>query len=343
MKKKKLINLKEWADFELFASIIVLLIFAIASIIITKPFYLNILVTTLIVTYMAMSWNFLGGICGQLFIGGGVIFFGIGAYTSTILLVKFNIGPWFGMLAGIVVAVLFGLFIAKLTLSYEVKNDYLALFSVALSQILAMIVTNVPAFGGVYGFNLPLPKNNLWNLSWTSKLPYIYLIIFLLLGMIFLTYYLKGNKTGRYWAAIREDDAAAETLGVNTVKFKTIAMVFTAATGAVGGTVYAQYTTYIEPQLVFGLPLNFEFLMPVIVGGRGTVLGPIIGATVLKPLSELMRSTFGGGGQAGLHLMIYGILMIVAILFFPGGLASIVQNIHMKFVSKSRKNEKEMN
>ena len=336
---KKLFNFRDWKNFELLVSVVILALFALGPVFGTSPFYLNILVMSLIVAYMAMSWNLLGGICGQLFLGGGVIFFGIGAYSSTILLVDFKTNPWIGIVVGVIIAVIFSLFIARLTLAYDLKRDYLALFSIALSQILAMIAINVPFLGGVYGFNLPQPKNTLASISWTSKLPYLYLMTVMVLGMVVLTYSLKSRRTGRYWAAIREDDDAAETLGVNTVKYKTIAMVYTAATGAIGGSIYAQYTFYIEPHLVFGLPLNFEFLMPVIVGGRGTVLGPLLGAAILKPLSEMMRSLFGGG-KAGLHLVIYGALMIIAILFFPGGLTGILQRLHNKWIKRPRNKKK---
>ena len=324
-------KLNGWSRVEAFAIIAILITLAIAPIFISSPFYLNMIVMTILYAYIASCWNILGGFAGQLFIGGGVIFFGIGAYTSTILLVKYGISPWLGMLAAALVCSIFAFLLAKLTLRYSLRGDYLALFSIALTQVLALIIINIDWMGGSYGFNLPLSDNSLVLMTWADKRPYIYLGLAMLAIILFISFYLQRTKIGKYWVAIRENDVAAEALGVNTARYKTIAMVICGGMGGMGGTLYAQYTTFIDPTLVFGFALNFEFLLPVLIGGKGTVLGPLLGAAMLKPLSEITRSTFGNA-QAGLYLMIYGSLLIVTILYLPNGIVGTARRLYDKMM-----------
>ena len=333
---KQFSKLKGWNRIETIAIAAILILFALAPIFIHNPYYLNILVMTVIYAYMGSSWNLLGGFAGQLFIGGGVIFFGIGAYTSTILLVRYGVSPWIGMLCASAVSTAFAFLVAKLTLRYSLKGDYLALFSVALAQVMALIFINVDFLGGAYGFNLPITDDSLALMTWADKRPYLYIGLAMLTGLLCLIHWLQRTKAGKYWVAIRENDTAAETLGVDTARYKMYAMLLCGAMGGMGGTLYAQYTTFIDPNLVFGLPLNFEFIMPVLIGGKGTILGPLLGASVLKPLSEIIRSTFGNA-RAGLYLMIYGVLLVVTIIYLPDGVVGLARRLYDKKVKKEQK------
>ena len=317
-------SLKGWDRIEVLSIIAILILFALAPIFIRSPFYLNMVVVTIIYAYMSTTWNILGGFAGQLFIGGGVIFFGIGAYTSTILLVRYGVNPWVGMMASALVCTLFALFLAKLTLRYSLRGDYLALFSVALSQALALIFINSPFLGGSFGFMLPMPENTLASMSWTRREPFVYLALGMLALNLLIVYYLKSIKMGKYWVAIRENDISSEALGIDTAHYKTTAMLLCGALGGMGGTLYAQYTTFIEPHLVFGLPLNFEFILPVLIGGKGTVLGPLLGAALLKPTSELVRSALGQA-QASLYLIVYGALLVFFIIYLPSGMVGYLR------------------
>ena len=326
---KLLSKLKGWDRIEVFLIIVILVLFALAPVYIRSPFYLNMVVVTIIYAYMSTSWNILGGFAGQLFIGGGVIFFGIGAYTSTILLVRYGVNPWIGMAASALVCTIFAFLLAKLTLRYSIRGDYLALFSVALSQALALVFINSSWLGGSFGFMLPMPGNTLASMSWSRREPFVYLALAMLTLNLILVYYLKNIKLGKYWVAIRENDVSAEALGIDTARYKTLAMLLCGALGGMGGTLYAQYTTYIEPHLVFGLPLNFEFILPVLIGGKGTVLGPLLGASILKPLSELVRTALGQA-QSSLYLMVYGALLVIFIINLPQGVVGAMRNWYEK-------------
>ena len=318
-------NLKGWDRIEVTSIVVILILFSLAPIFIRSPFYLNMVVVTIIYAYMSTTWNILGGFAGQLFIGGGVIFFGIGAYTSTILLVRYGVNPWVGMLAAALVCTMFAFLLAKLTLRYSLRGDYLALFSVALSQALALVFINSSFLGGSFGFMLPMPENSLLSMSWTRREPFVYLALFMLAFNLLIVYYLKSIKMGKYWVAIRENDVSSEALGIDTAYYKTVAMLLCGALGGMGGTLYAQYTTYIEPHLVFGLPLNFEFILPVLIGGKGTVLGPLLGASLLKPTSELVRAALGQA-QASLYLMVYGTLLVFFIIYLPSGMVGYMRH-----------------
>ena len=327
-------KLKGWDRIEVLSIIVILILFALTPVFIRNPFYLNMVVVTILYAYMSSSWNILGGFAGQLFLGGGVIFFGIGAYTSTVLLVRYNVSPWLGMAAAALICTIVAFFLAKLTLRYSIRGDYLALFSVALSQALALLITNIAWLGGSFGFILPITNDSFVLMTWSGREPFLYLALGMLSLNVILAYTLKNMKIGKYWVAIRENDVAAEALGVDTARYKTMAMLLTGALGGMGGTVYALYTTFIDPFLVFGLPLNFEFILPVLAGGKGTVLGPLLGASILKPLSELVRTYFGQA-RAGLYLMIYGALLIIVIIRLPAGVVGAMRQWYDK---RARKN-----
>jgi branched-chain amino acid transport system permease protein len=286
------------------------------------PYLIHVLVLIVFYAFLGMAWNLLGGYAGQ-FSFGHAAFFGIGAYTSTLLLVALGVSPWLGFLAGGALAAAFGGFTGFLSFRYGLRGPYFALVTLAFAEMLRLVAHNWMAVGGPMGILVPLPPGgtSLARLQFASKLPYYYLALGLLAGAIALTRGLERTRLGHTLHAIRENEDAAEASGVDTRRAKLIAMGASAFLTALGGTFYAQYFSFIDPGLAFGPAVSVEILLRPIVGGPGTLLGPVLGSLVLTPLSELTRSLIRG--RPGVDVMIYGAILMVVVTFLPGGLIGL--------------------
>jgi branched-chain amino acid transport system permease protein len=284
-----------------------------------SPYAVHTLVLVLYFAYLGTAWNVLGGYAGQ-FSFGHAAFFGIGAYTSTLLLTRLDVSPWIGLLAGGLAAAAFGCFAGYLSFRYGLRGPYFALVTLAFAEMLRLIAVNWMAVGGPMGILIPLPKggDSLRRLQFGEKLPYYYLALALVAGALWLVRRLERSRLGYLLAAVRENEDAAEASGVDTLGTKLVAMALSAFLTAIGGTFYAQYFSFIDPGLVFGPAVSVEILLRPIVGGPGTLLGPLLGAVVLTPLSEVTRALIRG--RPGVDVMIYGALLMIVITFLPGGL-----------------------
>jgi branched-chain amino acid transport system permease protein len=282
-----------------------------------KPYLLDVMIVIFLFAFLGAAWDLIGGYAGQLSLGHAA-FFGIGAYTSTYLFVNFQITPWIGMLAGGLLATLIAAFIGFLCFRYGLRGPFFALATLAFAEVLRLIATNWTVIGGSLGILIPLQKSSLVTLTFTHKANYYFIILFMMLLGIGITYLIDRSKMGLYLMAIREDEDAAESAGVNTTRYKLWAISISAFLTAMAGTFYAQYIMYISPEEVFGIHFSIEMILRPIIGGSGTVLGPVIGAFVLGPLSELARVYLGG--YSGVHLMIYGLIVILVVLFLPDGI-----------------------
>lgn len=285
-----------------------------------SPYVVHILVLIVFFAFLGTAWNLLGGYAGQ-FSFGHAAFFGIGAYTSTLLLVKGGVSPWVGLWVGGLAAALFGCFAGYLSFRYGLRGPYFALVTLAFAEMLRLLAVNWMAVGGPMGLLIPLPGggDSLARLQFREKLPYYYVALVLLAGALWLTRRIERSRLGYTLIAIRENEDAAEASGVNTLAAKLWAMGLSAFLTALGGTFYAQYFSFIDPTLVFGAPVSVEILLRPIVGGSGTLIGPLLGSLVLTPLSEVTRSVIRG--RPGVDVMIYGAILVVVVTFLPGGIA----------------------
>jgi branched-chain amino acid transport system permease protein len=284
-----------------------------------SPYVLHILVLVLFFAFLGVAWNLLGGYAGQ-FSFGHAAFFGIGAYTSTLLLVRLGLSPWLGFLAGGALAAAFGCFAGYLAFRYGLRGPYFALVTLAFAEMLRLLALNWTVVGGPMGILIPLPRagDALWRLQFPDKLPYYYLMLALLGLALWLNRTIEQARLGHVLAAIRENEDAAEASGVDTLAAKLWAMAFSAFLTALGGTFYAQYFSFIDPTLAFGPAVSVEILLRPIVGGPGTLIGPVLGSLVLTPLSELTRWLIRG--RPGLDVMVYGAMLVAVVTFLPGGL-----------------------
>jgi branched-chain amino acid transport system permease protein len=287
-----------------------------------SPYVVHILVLVAFFAFLGTAWNILGGYAGQ-FSFGHAAFFGIGAYTSTLLLVRADVSPWLGLVAGGLLAATFGCFAGYLAFRYGLRGPYFALVTLAFAEMLRLVAVNWPATGGPLGLLIPLPRggDSWWRLQFREKLPYYYVMLALLALVLWLARRLERSRLGYTLAAIRENEDAAEASGVDTLRTKLAAMALSAFLTALGGSFYAQYYGFIDPTLAFGVAVSVEILLRPIVGGPGTLTGPLLGSLVLTPLSELTRWAIRG--RPGVDVMIYGAILVLVITFLPRGLVGV--------------------
>lgn len=297
------------------------LLMALLPLFVTSQYIMHLSILVLYTTLVSQAWNILSGYSGQ-FSFGHAAFFGTGAYTSTILLTQYGITPWIGMLVGAVFASLIGLFIGFLSFRYKLRGVFFSLGTLAFAEILRIIVQNTEFFNKTLGILIQIDPNPAM-FQFSSRAGYYYVILIFALLATLLVYFISRSRLGYNLVAIRENEDAAQSLGVNTFKNKMIAIAISASVTAIGGSFYAQYMLYIEPPTTFGNDVSIDILLPAIIGGMGTILGPFVGALVVIPLGEVTAQVFGG--FAGAHLMAYGIILILVMLYLPQGIVGWIQ------------------
>jgi branched-chain amino acid transport system permease protein len=243
---------------------------------------------------------------------------GVGAYTSAKLAIAYGLTPWIGMFAGGLLAALLGVGIGYLGFRFGLRGFYFVLLTVAVAEICRLVTLHVEALGGALGLFITFTGNP-WMFQFQDSRAHYYLGLGLMLLATGVAAAMERSRMGAYLAAIRQDEDAAEAVGVNSFRYKMLAMAVSAFLTGIGGTFYAYLIFSLQPAAVFGIPLSVDILIRPVVGGSGTLMGPILGSFILSPLAELARAYFSGGGLAGIHLVIYGVVLIVVVLFFPQG------------------------
>lgn len=286
-----------------------------------NPYLMNVIIMILFYAYLGQSWNILGGYGGQLSFGHAA-FLGIGAYSSTVLYTKLGLTPWIGMFIAGLFGMLAGVLIGYLSFKYRLKGIFFALVTLAFAEILRLIALNWWFIGGGMGILIPTKGNSFLDFQFTGKAAYYYIILTLLVVVSLISVYIQKSRLGSYLFAIREDEEAAEALGVDSVKYKVVACAISSFFTAVGGTFFAQFLLFVHPDSVFAVEYSIEILLRPIIGGVGMLFGPIVGALLLGPVSEISRELFKG--YSGVHLMVYGIIIIFVVLFVPEGLLGLL-------------------
>ena len=288
-----------------------------------RPFPRHVMIMIFLYGALATAWNILAGYCGQISLGHAV-YFGLGAYTSTLLVREAALTPWLGMLAGAALAV-----IVSQAIGYPVfrlRGHYFAIATIGFGEIVQTIVLNWDWIGGARGLFVPIQRpDSLLNFQFhESKAVYYYIALGLLALALGATRWIEGSRRGYYFRAIREDQDAAASLGVRVAREKHAAMAVSAALTALGGTFWAQYVLFIDPESVFPLSLSILICLVAVLGGVGTLWGPLVGAAILVPLSEGTRIWFGGTGKA-MDLLIFGGLIMLISVVQPGGIMALAQ------------------
>jgi branched-chain amino acid transport system permease protein len=289
-----------------------IVLLAVYPLLVSNRFFLHLSIMVLLYALLGMSWNLLGGYTGQISFGHAA-FFGTGAYTSTILLLRFGISPWLGMFAGGALAVLLSLPLGWLT--FRLRGPYFALSTLAFAEIVRVIVYNWDALtGGGDGLNI------LTNLG--GILRFYYIILALTVAGLLVMRGCVRSRWGYFLNAIREDEDAAEALGVPATRMKVIVLAISAFFVALAGSFFASYQLYINPDLVYESQISIQMIVVTIVGGIGTLEGPAVGALVIVPLSEYFR-----GLSPVANPLVYGVFIVVFMLFLPEGIVSRVSSL----------------
>jgi branched-chain amino acid transport system permease protein len=284
--------------------------------VVTNPSRLNLLILVLMAAQTGVAWNLIGGYAGQISLGHAA-FYGIGAYTSTLLLLKFGINPWLGMLAaGVTAAVLS---VAFGWSCFRLKGHYFAMATIAVAELVQIVFTNWDYAGGAVGLTLPMTHDGWAWLIFAEKQPYYWLALGLLLLTLGATVLVERSHVGYYLRALKDEPDAARSIGIDITRYKQFALALSAFFTALGGSLYAQKELYIDPASVLSTALSIKMSLVAILGGIGTLFGPVLGAVVLTTIEELTRSIFGGSGR-GTDVIIYAALIIAIAVFYPSGL-----------------------
>jgi len=293
-------------------AVLVVIALAIYPLVVTNHFFLHLSIMALMYALLGMSWNLLGGYTGQISFGHAA-FFGTGAYTSTILLLRYGISPWVGMLVGAVLAVLLSLPLGWLT--FRLRGPYFALSTLAFAEVVRVVVYNWDSLtGGGDGLNI------LTDLGGIVRFYYIILAL-TVVGVLVMRGCVR-SRWGYFLNAIREDEDAAEALGVPATRMKLIVLAISAFFVALAGSFFASYQLYINPDLVYESQISVQMIVVTVVGGVGTFEGPIVGALLIVPLSEYFR-----GLSPVANPLIYGLFIVIFMMFLPEGIVSRVRSL----------------
>jgi len=290
------------------------------------PYYQHILITILIWAVMGTAWNLLGGYAGQVSFGHAA-FFGLGAYTAGILAAHFNISPWWGMLLGPLVASLISVPVGLIC--FRLRGPYFALAMLALGEIFRLVFINwVSLTSGARGIMI-IPRI-------TAKIPYYYMALLLLLIALVTVDLLIKSKCGFYFVSIREDQDAAESLGVPTTRYKLYALLASAFLTGLAGAFYMNYIAFIDPNVVFSLTnVSVMIILVVMLGGVATRWGPTVGAAIYIVLSELFRTSLGSAS-----VLAFGVLVCLVIMFLPNGLVGELEMVKKAIQARTNGSEK---
>lgn len=281
-------------------------------------FMVNFGVMALFYAFIGQSWNISGGFAGQLSFGH-VAFFGVGAYASTIVQLRLGWSPWLGLPAAALAGAAVGGVIGVLSFRAGLKGSYFALITLAFAEVLRIVTNSVSFTGGGLGMLIPM-KASAANFQFADRSGFYFLILLLAALSVALAEWLRRSRFGAQLAAIRENEDSAKALGINVFREKVKVMLLSGAIGGMGGCFFAQYFLYIDPLVVFGVDKSVEMLLVSMIGGAGTVYGPLVGALLLASISDITRVLTQ---VQGLSLVLYGGLLVVIIAYLPNGLIDL--------------------
>lgn len=288
----------------------------------TRPTWQNTAILMLMTAQLGVAWNILGGYAGQVSLGHAA-FFGAGAYVSTLLSLRLGLSPWLGMGCGAAVAAALGVLVGWPC--FRLKGHYFAMATIAVGEIVQAVVNGWEALGGAVGFYLPLAEKGFWGFTWNrSKLPYHDVALGLLLLSLLVNWLVNRSHVGYYLRAIKDEPDAARSLGVSLGRYKMIAMVLSSALTAMGGTLYAQKELFIDPGSTLSTGLSIKMALVAILGGVGTLWGPVLGAVLLTAIEEASRMAFGGTGR-GTDLVVYGGIIVLIAVYQPAGIMGLLR------------------
>jgi branched-chain amino acid transport system permease protein len=297
----------------------------VLPLLVSSAFTIDIFIRVLLFAFIGVAWNLVGGYAKQLSLGHAA-YFGLGAYTSTILLIRYGVSPWIGMLAGGVVAMLASLPIGALC--FRLRGPYFAIATIATAQVLMLLFLKFRDFAwGAEGTTIPNLGDSPLMMQFDGKAPYYYIVLALLAVGLAITYRIEHSWMGYSLVAVGEDEDAAEAIGVDALRIKRNIYLISAFLTALAGTFYVQYIYFIDPNTAFSFNVSVEAALVSIIGGIGTLWGPVVGTVLLEATSALLQSWLGGG-HGGVQLTVYSLILIAVILYRPAGLIGVLTDAY---------------
>lgn len=291
----------------------------VAPLILSGAFYHRMLALVLLAAVASSAWNIVGGYAGQVSFGHA-IFFGAGAYLPALVYSRWQAPPTLGIPAGVALAVAIAIVIGMPT--FRLRGHYFSMATIAVAELIRILVSAWPFLGAAIGLQGPASARSLWDLTFRSSVPYYYLALVVLAGLIAVTYAIERSRVGYYLRSIRAGERAARSLGVSARRYKLYALVLSAAFTALAGSVYVLMVGFVDPDSGLGILVSVQIVIVAALGGAGTLLGPLLGAAILVPLQQTANTVFGGGGT-GLTYIVYGGIIILLSRFEPGGLLEL--------------------
>jgi len=294
---------------------------AVLPLFVTSGYALNAIVMTLYAAALGQSWNILGGFGGQ-FSFGHAVFFGSGAYAMAVLQVKLGWNAWAALPAALAAGGAVGALVGALSFRYGLRGSYFALVTLAFAEVFRILANTFEFTGAGVGMMVPL-KETVADLQPASRAGYLWLILALVLTGLLVSWWLKRSRYGAWLQAVRDNEESAAALGVNALRVKLAAIIVSGGLMAAGGAFYVQYLHYIDPHIAYGPAVSVEALLGPIIGGMGTVWGPLLGAGAVHLLGEATRGLMGDA--PGINLVIYGIALILMVTFLPSGIVGLLR------------------
>jgi branched-chain amino acid transport system permease protein len=307
--------------------LLVVAILATAPLLTASNVVLNFLIVGLMIALVAQGWNVLGGYGGQ-YSFGHAAFFGTGAYATAILQVRYGVNAWVAFAAGIGGAALVGAVIGALAFRSGLKGSYFALVTLAFAEVLRILASVMPITGAGVGTLVALDPRPL-AFQFQSRAPFFWIVLALVTVSLLIVRMIEQSRFGAWLVAVRENEDAAMALGIDPFRVKLAAMTISAAIAGAGGGFYTQYFLFVDSGIAYGPWISIEALLAPIVGGIGTVFGPLLGALVVKALGEGTKLVVGDA--PGLDLVIYGCVLILIVAFAPNGVGGLLLKAQQRF------------
>lgn len=297
-------------------------LFALPLLLEGRPFELRIVTLVLLFALMGQGWNVLGGYAGQVSIGHG-LYYGLGAYTAALLAIRLGVDPWLGLLAGIVLPAICGVLVG--IPCFRVRGHYFVIATLVVAESVFQVFTVWDWVGSAVGLEMPVKRDGWANFQFhRNKVPYYYIALAMLVLVTLGLWWLRRSRTGFILQAIRDDEDAVRSLGFAPQRYKALAMGISAAILGAAGVFHAQYVLFVDPFSVLGVHISILVALFAILGGVGTLMGPILGAAILVPMSEYSRVYFSGSGR-NVDLLIYGFLIMIIAVYRPDGLIGLIR------------------
>src|SRR4051812_36600366 len=300
---------------------IVVALLALVPLLTSSNVVLNFMVVALLIALVGQGWNVLGGYGGQ-YSFGHAAFFGTGAYVTAILQVRYGLNAWAGLVIGIAAGALVGAVTGALSFRSGLRGSYFALVTLAFAEVLRIVASVAPITGAGVGTLVKLDLR--WeSLQFHSRAPYYWIILAFVAASLVIVRLMEASRFGAYLVAVRENEDAAKAVGIDVFRVKLGAMTLSAAITAAGGCFYAQYFLFLDAGIAYGPWISVDALLAPIIGGIGTVFGPLLGALVVKTLGEVTKYLIGDA--PGLDLVIFGCVLILVVAFAPRGIAGLLR------------------